>query len=282
VKVKRTLLPWGFTAAILCLTVCGCISPSFERSDCVVHPGDHTPTIKTKWGDDYWNVIDGQQVLNIRASEWAAMTEAELYLVYCELITNLDRDHQTALAAEQARWLKVRARKAKADADQFEGGTMWSMEHGVFMGDWNSKRLQTLSNRLAELKKQTASAKVDANWLLPKLEWHPSILFMTSDEEFWAREIVGGDKARTWHHWAEFQDMKLQVAYAFLHLNLSPTEWQPLAKAAAAWTDEKNSLAAKQADNADAQDRELGRAAARHFSELEKQFAPLRAATQIP
>jgi hypothetical protein len=98
---------------------------------------------------------------------------------------------------------------------------------------------------------------------------------MTSDEAFWEDEMTHRDKARTWHHWSEFQDMKLQVAYAFLHLNLPVTDSQPLAKESQMWADEKVRLMASPAENTDTKNRELGRAAAKRFETLEKRFAPL-------
>ena len=271
-KEKNISIPAAILGATLGLVVCGCISQQFEKKDCEKYSYCCALKITTKWGDDYWNVNAGQQVLNIRTAEWSAMAEAELYLIYGDLAARLDDRHQKKLADEQSRWVKTRDRKAKADADQFLGGTMWSMEYSAFRGGWNSRRLQALKNWLDKLKQQSSPA-VPTGCPPQKLDWFPSILFLTTYEQLWADEMSSGnDKTRTWHHWAEFQDMKLQLAYAYLHLNLPTKVWQPLALESTSWPEEKANLLAQSAESADELDKRLGRAAVKRLERLMIQF----------
>ena len=108
------------------------------------------------------------------------------------------------------------------------------------------------------------------------LEWFPSILFLRADQSFWNGELFRDDAGHDWHHWSEFQDMKLQVAYAYLHLNLPGIQWQSVAKENESWPQEKMRWLAQPAASADEKDKRLGRAAAQHFSELEKRFSMLK------
>ena len=263
------------SAAALCFIAPGCASPRSEKPDDYMSSDDQAPTYKLKWEDDYYNVNAGQQIVNIRTGEWSAMAEAQLYLVYDNLVASLNCKSQTALMAEQAKWLKARNRKAKTIADEFEGGTLGPAESSSVRGNWNSKRLQTLGIRLGKLKNQNPPT-VKANCLPSKLVWFPSIFILSSDEDFWADEMVKRDKYRTWHHWEEFQDMKLQVAYAYLNLNLPANEWQSVAKESESWPEEKSHLLAQSAASADEKDKLLGRAASKRFAGLETRFAILK------
>jgi hypothetical protein len=219
----------------------------------------------------------GQQIVNIRSGEWASMLEGSLYLAFDQMLERMNTRDAGRLVAEQNRWLIKSELIAKAAADQFDGGTLAEEEHNVSLGKLTEERLIQMESRQAKLKSEPIPQLQLNVQTLQKIQWTPAILFMTSDEEFWEDEMTHRDKARTWHHWAEFQDMRLQVAYAFLHLHLPTADWQPLVKESQMWTEEKARLTASP-ENADTKDRELGRAAAKHFAQLEKQFAQLQAA----
>ena len=88
-------------------------------------------------------------------------------------------------------------------------------------------------------------------------------------------ELIKRDKYRTWRHWAEFQDMKLRVAYAYLQLNLSAKAWQPVTAESQSWPEEKAELLKQATGNAEPPDKELGRAAAKRFDRLRAQFPML-------
>lgn len=253
----------------------GCKSTPVEQSSGNNHPA----IVQQGWNESYWNVDAGQQILNIRSGEWASMIEASLYLTVCELLENMNQRVGSRLVAEQNHWVAKCKRIAKANADEYEGGTMWSLEYSTSHGGLAQVRLEQLTKRLAQKKEKPAAVvkEADISNFPARLKWFPSIFFLTTYEQFWADEIASGnDNTRTWRHWAEFQDMKLQVAYAYLHLNLPAAEWQSVAKESESWPDQKAHLQAQPAGSADEKDKRLGRAAAKRFVELEAHFTILK------
>lgn len=100
------------------------------------------PSIKSALGD--LKEANSQMEMNLRSRQVADMTDAQLFIVYVRLYEGLPQKERDALVAEQAKWLKARA-KAAQDGVESEGGSLAPLEA-------NNAELTFTEKRLAELR----------------------------------------------------------------------------------------------------------------------------------
>ena len=94
-----------------------------------------------------------QTEMNRLSRHVADMTDAQLFIAYVRLYEKLPPKERTALAAEQAKWLKARVKAAEAGVES-KGGSLAPLEANNAEVTFTEKRLAELRARL-----KTASAK---------------------------------------------------------------------------------------------------------------------------
>ena len=111
------------------------------------------PSIKSALGD--LREANSQTEMNLLSRQVADMTDAQLFIAYVRLYERLSQKERDALVAEQAKWLKARAKAAKDGVDS-EGGSLAPLEA-------NNAELTFTEKRLAELRARlkTVGAKKD-------------------------------------------------------------------------------------------------------------------------
>ena len=102
------------------------------------------PSIKSSLSD--LKEAETQASMNALSREVAEMTDAQLFIAYVRLYERLSTKERAALYAEQAKWLKARA-KAARDA-QAKGGSLAPLEANNAELTLTEKRLDELRARL--------------------------------------------------------------------------------------------------------------------------------------
>lgn len=100
------------------------------------------PSIKSALGD--LKEANSQMEMNLRSRQVADMTDAQLFIAYVRLYERLPQKERDALVAEQAKWLKARAKAAQAGVES-EGGSLAPLEA-------NNAELTFTEKRLGELR----------------------------------------------------------------------------------------------------------------------------------
>ncbi len=88
--------------------------------------------------------------MNALSRQIAEMTDAQLYIAYIRLYERLGTKDRAALFAEQAKWLKTRA-KAAQDGVESEGGSLAPIEANNAEVTYSEKRLRELRQRLKKI-----------------------------------------------------------------------------------------------------------------------------------
>ena len=111
------------------------------------------PSIKSALGD--LKEANSQAEMNLRSRQVADMTDAQLFIAYVRLYERLSQKERDALVAEQAKWLKARAKAAQAGVES-DGGSLAPLEANNAELTFTEKRLAELRARLktAEAKKK--------------------------------------------------------------------------------------------------------------------------------
>jgi uncharacterized protein YecT (DUF1311 family) len=68
-----------------------------------------------QWDESYWNAEHQQQMLNVKSSEWCAILDGKLFIIYSKLADQCGKNRKTQLAADQTAWLNERAKSLKAE-----------------------------------------------------------------------------------------------------------------------------------------------------------------------
>ncbi len=92
-----------------------------------------------------------QAEMNALSREVAEMTDAQLFITYVRLFEKLPAKERTALVAEQTKWLKARAKAARAGAGP-SSGSLAPLEA-------NNAELTVTEKRLAELRARLKTAE---------------------------------------------------------------------------------------------------------------------------
>ena len=114
------------------------------------------PSIKSALGD--LKDANSQMEMNLRSRQVADMTDAQLFIAYVRLYERLSQKERDALVAEQAKWLKARAKAAQAGVES-DGGSLAPLEANNAELTFTEKRLAELRARLKAVDaKKKASA----------------------------------------------------------------------------------------------------------------------------
>ncbi len=103
------------------------------------------PSIKSALSD--LKDANSQMEMNLRSRQVADMTDAQLFIAYVRLYERLPQKERDALVAEQAKWLKARAKAAQAGVES-EGGSLAPLEANNAELTFTEKRLAELRTRL--------------------------------------------------------------------------------------------------------------------------------------
>ena len=88
-----------------------------------------------------------QAEMNICAGKAYKEADVVLNQVYRQLVSKLDAEEKTQLKEAQTAWLKYRDSNCEFVADQYKGGSIRPMIHGLCLADMTR-------NRTSELKQQ--------------------------------------------------------------------------------------------------------------------------------
>lgn len=88
-----------------------------------------------------------QGAMNTLSKQVAEMTDAQVFIAYVRLYEQLSTKERQALFAEQAKWLKARAKAAK-DGVESTGGSLAPLEANSAAVTFSEKRLAELRVRL--------------------------------------------------------------------------------------------------------------------------------------
>lgn len=103
---------------------------------------------------------NAQMEMNRLSRLIADMTDAQLFIAYVRLYEKLPPKEQTALVAEQAKWLKARV-KAASDGIESEGGSLAPFEANNAELTFTEKRLAELRARLKTADKKKKKTNED-------------------------------------------------------------------------------------------------------------------------
>ena len=103
------------------------------------------PSIKSALGN--LREANSQTEMNLLSRQVADMTDAQLFIAYVRLYERLPQKQRDALVAEQAKWLKARA-KAAQDGVESDGGSLAPLEANNAELTFTEKRLAELRGRL--------------------------------------------------------------------------------------------------------------------------------------
>ncbi len=96
---------------------------------------------------------ESQPEMNLLSRQVADMTDAQLFIAYVRLYERLGVKEQQNLRVEQTRWLKQRAKAARA-AVESEGGSLAALEANNAEVTFSEKRLVELRARLKALGRE--------------------------------------------------------------------------------------------------------------------------------
>ncbi len=88
-----------------------------------------------------------QQAMNLSSQNLSDIRDAQLYIVYVQLVQKLDGKSRGKLIAEQQQWLNKRAAKAEA-AIVSKGGSLASLEYSSAFIKITEERVSELQKRL--------------------------------------------------------------------------------------------------------------------------------------
>lgn len=145
--------------ALACGLLAGCSTPP-TRPTARPPLADWLPGIvHIEWDESYWHFDGGQQIMNRKSDEWAAILDAKLFILYTKLQEQLDEPAQARLAEEQVRWIERRETTSTKAGKKYEGGTLEPLEYNVTFGQLTQQRIKTLAARLAKHQPTTPGAK---------------------------------------------------------------------------------------------------------------------------
>lgn len=98
-----------------------------------------------------------QQALSLASQNLADVRDAQLFIVYIQLLQTLDAWEQTDLFEEQKRWVNQREAKARTSVLS-EGGTLASLEYSEAFRKATEERLVQLQ---ARFKNRTQPKQID-------------------------------------------------------------------------------------------------------------------------
>ena len=87
-------------------------------------------------------------MLNVKSSEWCAILDGKLFIIYSELANQCDKNRKMQLAAEQTAWLKERNQLSVQAGKEFEGGTLEPFTYNVTFGRLTKERIEYLEKQL--------------------------------------------------------------------------------------------------------------------------------------
>jgi uncharacterized protein YecT (DUF1311 family) len=123
-------------------------------------PGEWLPALapSIKSALDDLKEANSQMEMNLLSRRIADMTDAQLFIAYVRLYERLPQKERDALFAEQAKWLKARA-KAAQDGVESAGGSLAPLEANNAELTFTEKRLAELRARLKALEAKKGSAR---------------------------------------------------------------------------------------------------------------------------
>jgi len=91
-----------------------------------------------------------QAEMNICAGKEYKAADATLNEVYRQLVSMLDNEDKSQLKEAQTAWLKYRDTNCEFVADQYKGGTIRPMIHGLCLADMTRNRATELKDQIKE------------------------------------------------------------------------------------------------------------------------------------
>jgi uncharacterized protein YecT (DUF1311 family) len=91
-----------------------------------------------------------QAEMNICAGKEYQAADTELNQIYRKLVSMLDDEEKSQLKGAQNAWLKYRDANCEFVADQYEGGTIRPMIHGLCLADMTKNRTAELRNQIKD------------------------------------------------------------------------------------------------------------------------------------
>src|SRR6266581_4310914 len=91
-----------------------------------------------------------QAEMNICAGKEYKAADATLNQVYRQLVSMLDDQEKSQLKGAQTAWLKYRDTNCEFVADQYKGGTIRPMIHGLCLADVTKNRTTELRNQIKD------------------------------------------------------------------------------------------------------------------------------------
>ncbi|MEQ1635771.1 MAG: lysozyme inhibitor LprI family protein [Methylococcales bacterium] len=88
-----------------------------------------------------------QQAMNLTSQNLADIRDAQLFIVYVQLMQKLNLRERKKLLKEQILWLEKRAESASASVTS-KGGSLAPLEHSAAFSEITEKRLKELLKRL--------------------------------------------------------------------------------------------------------------------------------------
>ena len=111
--------------------------------------GEHTFGQGTKKSDLCANAQSQAQMNDCAGKEYKA-ADAALNQVYRQLVAMLDDEEKSQLKEAQTAWLKYRDLNCDFVADQYKGGTIRPMIHGLCLADVTKNRTNELRNQIKD------------------------------------------------------------------------------------------------------------------------------------
>lgn len=146
---SRTIIS-VFQIALGCLILILYVSETGARERCELVPETWKPALEQVSGyleeSAKADARASQQTLNQNSQNLSDIRDAQLFIVYIQLMQTLDTQEQARLFAEQKHWLGQRAEYAEA-AVISRGGSLAPLEY-------NSAFKKITEERLTELKKR--------------------------------------------------------------------------------------------------------------------------------
>ncbi|MDD5579912.1 MAG: lysozyme inhibitor LprI family protein [Methylobacter sp.] len=91
-----------------------------------------------------------QQAMNLASQNLADVADAQLFILYIELMQTLDKQKRIQLFKEQERWLAKRAKSANESVTS-KGGSLAPLEYSAAFSKITEERLVDLRKRLRPL-----------------------------------------------------------------------------------------------------------------------------------
>ena len=104
---------------------------------------------RTKKSDPCANAQTQAEMNNCAGREYKA-ADAVLNQVYRQLVSMLDDEEKSQLKEAQTAWLKYRDSNCEFVADQYKGGTIRPMIHGLCLAEMTRNRTAELRNQIKD------------------------------------------------------------------------------------------------------------------------------------